>query len=289
MEKEQTIMTKEKFLKLLKRVEGFEDECNNNRNLFQELLDYAIEDFHEAVNIAQKERELYHRKKEQKFKDGDILHSKTTDRIVIFKSYETELKGVFCSYYNNGKIALNSGWLTHSFRHATEEEKQAFFDTLKENGLHWNAETKTMEKKKNLKVRIKKLVENAVIPHYAKSGDAGLDLTVTKVKHKKGKVKYYSGLAFEIPQGYVGLLFPRSSNANKDLLMTNSVGVIDSGYRGEVTAVFQKTTLLQPEKYHIGERFAQLIILPYPQIEFEEVEELSTTERGANGYGSTGK
>ena len=53
--------------------------------------------------------------------------------------------------------------------------------------------------------------------------------------------------------------------------------------------MFQKTTLLQPEKYHIGERFAQLIILPYPQIEFEEVEELSTTERGANGYGSTGK
>ena len=140
-----------------------------------------------------------------------------------------------------------------------------------------------------MKVKIKKLVENAVIPRYAKSGDAGLDLTVTKVKHKKGKVKYYSGRAFEIPQGYVGLLFPRSSNANKDLLMTNSVGVIDSGYRGEVTAVFQKTTLLQPEKYYIGERFAQLIILPYPQIEFEEVEELSTTERGANGYGSTGK
>ena len=140
-----------------------------------------------------------------------------------------------------------------------------------------------------MKVRIKKLVENAVIPRYAKSGDAGLDLTVTKVKHKKGKVKYHCGLAFEIPQGYVGLLFPRSSNANKDLLLTDSVGVIDSGYRGEVTAVFQKTTLLQPEKYHIGERFAQLIILPYPQIEFEEVEELSTTERGANGYGSTGK
>ena len=271
MEKEQTIMTKEKFLKLL-----------------QELLDYSIEDFHEVLDVAQKVRGLYHRKQEE-FKDGDILHSKGTDRIVIFKSYETELKGVFCSYYNNGKIALNSGWLTHSFRHATNEEKQTFFDDLKEKGLHWNAETKTMEKKKNLKVRIKKLVENAVIPHYAKSGDAGLDLTVTKVKHKKGKVKYYSGLAFEIPQGYVGLLFPRSSNANKDLLMTNSVGVIDSGYRGEVTAVFQKTTLLQPEKYHIGDRFAQLIILPYPQIEFEEVEELSTTERGANGYGSTGK
>ena len=286
MEKEQTIMTKEKFLKVLMRVKGIEDECNNNRNLFQELLEFSIEDFHEVLDVAQKARGLYHRKQEE-FKDGDILHSKKTNRVLIFKSYEDKLKYTFYTYYNNSDGG-NSGWNIYYFRHATEEEKQAFFDDLKAKGLRWNAETKTMEKK-NLKVRIKKLVENAVIPRYAKSGDAGLDLTVTKVKHKKGKVKYYSGLAFEIPQGYVGLLFPRSSNANKDLLMTNSVGVIDSGYRGEVTAVFQKTTLLQPEKYYIGDRFAQLIILPYPQIEFEEVKELSTTERGANGYGSTGK
>lgn len=140
-----------------------------------------------------------------------------------------------------------------------------------------------------MKVKIKKLVENAVIPRYAKSGDAGLDLTATSIEQKGDKVIYHCGLAFEIPQGYVGLLFPRSSNANKDLLLTNSVGVIDSGYRGEVTAVFQKTRLLHTDLYQVGERFAQLIILPYPQIEFEEVEELSTTERGANGYGSTGK
>ena len=145
MEKEQKITTKEKFLKLLKRVKGFEDECNNNRKLLQELLDYSIEDFHEVLNIAQKARELYHRKKEQEFKDGDILHSKGTDRIVIFKGYETELKGVFSSYCNNGN-KTNSGWLTHSFRYATKEEKQAFFDDLKAKGLRWNAETKTMEK-----------------------------------------------------------------------------------------------------------------------------------------------
>ena len=130
-----------------------------------------------------------------------------------------------------------------------------------------------------MKVKVKKLVPNAVIPHYAKDGDAGLDL---------GKVKYFSGLAFEIPKGYVGLLFPRSSNADKDLLLTNSVGVIDSGYRGEVTAVFKKTEY--PTKaYELGERFAQMIILPYPQIELEEAEELSVTERGTGAYGSTGK
>ena len=182
MEKEQTIMTKEKFLKLLKRDGGFEDEYNN-RKLFQELLDYSIEDFHEVLDVAQKARGLYHRKQEE-FKDGDILHSKKTDNVVIFKEYEEELNISFSSYYDNHNT-YNSGWITHSFRHATEEEKQAFFDDLKAKGLCWNAETKKMEK--NLKVKIKKLVENAVIPRYAKSGDAGVDLTVTKVKHKKGK------------------------------------------------------------------------------------------------------
>ena len=71
-------------------------------------------------------------------------------------------------------------------------------------------------------------------------------------------------------------------------MLTNSCGIIDSGYRGEVTAVFLKT-LFDGNFYKIGDRFAQMIILPYPQIEFEEVEELSKTERGIGGYGSTGK
>ena len=83
--------------------------------------------------------------KQQEFTDGDILHSKGTDMVVIFKSYENELKDTFNSYYNNGNQS-NSGWLIHPFCHATEEEKQAFFDNLKAKGLHWNAETKKMEK-----------------------------------------------------------------------------------------------------------------------------------------------
>lgn len=140
-----------------------------------------------------------------------------------------------------------------------------------------------------MKVKIKKLEENAVIPHYAKKGDAGLDLTATSIEQKVDKIIYHCGLAFEIPQGYFGLVVPRSSNAKKDLLLTNSVGIIDSGYRGEVTAVFKKTQLLHPDLYDIGDRFAQLIILPYPQIEFEEVEELTKTKRGTGGYGSSGK
>lgn len=83
--------------------------------------------------------------KQEEFKDGDILHSKITNTVFIFKSYETEFEDTFCCYYNNGN-ASNSGWAVRFFCHATEEEKQAFFDELKAKGLHWNAETKKIEK-----------------------------------------------------------------------------------------------------------------------------------------------
>ena len=140
-----------------------------------------------------------------------------------------------------------------------------------------------------MKVKIKKLDRSAVIPKYAKDGDAGLDLTATAYKvNEKGQYIYTSDLALEIPDGYVGLLFPRSSICKKDLEMTNSVGVIDSNYRGPIKSVFNPTCE-DPEIYELGERFAQLIIIPYPKIEFEEVEELSETDRGSGGYGSTGK
>nr|DAQ95702.1 MAG TPA: dUTPase [Caudoviricetes sp.] len=139
-----------------------------------------------------------------------------------------------------------------------------------------------------MKVKIKRLDKSAVIPKYAKDGDAGLDLTVTAYKvNEKGQYVYTSDLALEIPDGYVGLLFPRSSICKKDLEMTNSVGVIDSNYRGPIKSVFNPTCE-DPEIYELGERFAQLIIIPYPKIEFEEVEELSETNRGTGGYGSTG-
>ncbi|WP_315353857.1 hypothetical protein [Hoylesella nanceiensis] len=81
----------------------------------------------------------------EEFKDGDILHSNMTGRVVIFKSYEDESCRVFCTYYNSANTS-NNGWSADCFYHATEEEKQAFFDDLKAKGLRWNAETKTMEK-----------------------------------------------------------------------------------------------------------------------------------------------
>ena len=143
---------------------------------------------------------------------------------------------------------------------------------------------------KTLKVKIKKLNENAVIPTYSKDGDAGMDLVSTsKSFDEDSNVVFGTGLAFEIPKGFVGLLFPRSSNAKKDLLLSNSVGVLDSGYRGEVMFKFKFSNCDYSENtYEIGDKVGQIIILPYPQIEFEESEELSETERGNGGYGSTG-
>lgn len=141
-----------------------------------------------------------------------------------------------------------------------------------------------------MEVKIKKLSENAVIPTYAKSGDAGMDLVATsKTFDDDNNIVYGTGLAFEIPKGYVGLVFPRSSNAKKRLILSNSVGVIDSGYRGEVMLKYKELYReFLSKEYNIGDRIGQIIILPYPQIEFNEVDELSTTERGNGGYGSTG-
>ena len=139
-------------------------------------------------------------------------------------------------------------------------------------------------------VKVKKIVPEAVIPSYSKPGDAGMDLTITKeIENTSFSVSYGFGIAMEIPKGYVGLVFPRSSVRNQDLILSNCVGVIDSGYRGELQATFKKTQGLDSIKYKVGERGAQIIILPYPTIYMTEVPELSDTERGSGGFGSTGK
>jgi dUTP pyrophosphatase len=137
-------------------------------------------------------------------------------------------------------------------------------------------------------VKVKKLHENSVIPSYSKPGDAGMDLTITEIKENNFRqISYGFGIALEIPLGYVGLVFPRSSVKNQDLLLSNCVGVIDSGYRGEIQSTFKKTD--PSEKfYKVGERGAQIIILPYPQVFMVESDELSDTERGTGGFGSTG-
>jgi dUTP pyrophosphatase len=142
----------------------------------------------------------------------------------------------------------------------------------------------------NVMVKVKKLNQNAVIPTYSKVGDAGMDLTITsEIENTSFSVSYGFGIAMEIPKGFVGLVFPRSSVRNQDLILSNCVGVIDSGYRGELQATFKKTNGLDSLKYKVGERGAQIIILPYPQVFMTEVPELSNSERGEGGFGSTGK
>lgn len=147
-----------------------------------------------------------------------------------------------------------------------------------------------------MRVKIKKLINDAVIPTYATDGSAGMDITATSRSFDKdNNVVYGCGLAFEIPKGYVGLLFPRSSNAKKDLLLSNAVGVLDSDYRGEVTFKFKRTkksifSWFKKEKlYECGDKIGQIIIVEYPTIEWEQVTELSETKRGKGGYGSTGR
>ena len=141
-----------------------------------------------------------------------------------------------------------------------------------------------------MQIRIKKLKDNAVVPKYAKFGDAGLDLVATDIINKEPfQITYGTGLAMEIPEGYVGLVFPRSSIRKYDLSLTNCVGVIDSGYRGEIQATFRRHKGIGSIDYEVGDKIAQIIIVPYPQIEFIETDELSETERGTGGFGSSGK
>ncbi len=140
-----------------------------------------------------------------------------------------------------------------------------------------------------MKLKVKRLHPGAIIPKYAKPGDAGLDLTITSIKDESFEVTYGFGIALEIPSGHVGLLFPRSSIKNTELLLSNCVGVIDSGYRGEVMAVFRKLGGVPSKKYYAGDKAVQLIIIPIPKVDVEVVDELSETERGTGGFGSTGK
>jgi dUTP pyrophosphatase len=149
----------------------------------------------------------------------------------------------------------------------------------------------------SLEIKVKKLDPKAVIPKYAKDGDAGLDLTAISKsfeRHKDGSriITYGTGLAIEIPKGYVGLIFPRSSISKTCLNLTNSVGVIDSGYRGEIMAKFRIDSADRAtagSSYKEGERIMQLIVMPYPQVTLVEADELSDTERGEGGFGSSGK
>ena len=140
-----------------------------------------------------------------------------------------------------------------------------------------------------LQVNFKKLHPNSISPCYAKQGDAGMDLTATEIiSNEPFQIVYGTGIAVEIPEGHVGLVFPRSSIRKYDLSLTNSVGVIDSGYRGEIQVTFRKEKGVASKIYEVGDRVCQIMIIPFPAVNFTETNELSDSERGTGGHGSTG-
>ena len=144
-----------------------------------------------------------------------------------------------------------------------------------------------------MKVKIMKLHPNAKIPKYSKPGDAGMDIhTVSDAEMDDyGNMVYYTGIAMEIPKGYVGLIFPRSSISKTPHALRNHVGVIDSGYRGEIIFKFgwvEAEPLSPNAVYKAGDRIGQIMILPYPQIDFVEASSLTDSDRGTGGFGSTG-
>lgn len=161
---------------------------------------------------------------------------------------------------------------------------------------------------KSINVNFKKFKPEAVIPTKAHPDDAGFDMVAVSVEETRDYIEIGTSIGIEIPKGHVGLLFPRSSNSKYDLLLCNSVGCVDSNYRGEVKFRFKK--IINPNKtwfnlicrffgksdiepyydfntYKVGDKVGQLVIMPYPEVTFNEVTELTTTDRGEGGFGST--
>ncbi len=145
----------------------------------------------------------------------------------------------------------------------------------------------------HMQVNVKKLHENAVLPTYGSTNAAGADLyacidaTLTIAPHET--VMVHTGLAMEIPEGYAGLVYARSGLAAKrHLAPANKVGVVDSDYRGEFMVALHNHSN-EPQTIEPKERIAQLVITPYIVGDFAVVDELEETERGAGGFGSTGR
>lgn len=141
-----------------------------------------------------------------------------------------------------------------------------------------------------MKINFKKLNENARTPFHANYGDAGSDLfssiEIEIPPHAIGIVE--TGIAAEIPYGFVGYINPRSSMAMKGIGIMNAPGTIDSGYRGEIKVLLVNHSAT-PYKVNIGDKIAQIVIHKYEPVDFEETHELQDSMRGTGGFGSTGK
>lgn len=146
-----------------------------------------------------------------------------------------------------------------------------------------------------MQLKVKKLNPEATLPTYATDGSNGLDLTATGIVITPEYVEIRTAISVEIPEGYVGLLFARSSISKKNMLLANGVGVIDSDYRGEIMFRFKVLddrnvgVLKYSKNYEQGDKVGQLIVVPIPKLEVVEVRELSDTKRNFGGFGSSDK
>ena len=169
-----------------------------------------------------------------------------------------------------------------------------------------------------IEVKFRKLSDKATIPTKAHTSDVGFDLVATKVEITENYIEYSTDIALQLPVGYCALLFPRSSNSKKDLLLANSVGLVDNGYIGELKLrfkrimmpVMQEVMIAPPTGdiltdarntrkvpglayrddhiYKVGDKVGQLVIMPYPEVTLMETDELDETDRGDGGFGSSG-
>lgn len=138
-------------------------------------------------------------------------------------------------------------------------------------------------------IKFKKLDDNAKLPQKAHETDAGWDMWAVSKKENEKYVQYGTGIAFDIPKGWVGELYPRSSVTNKDLMLKNSVGIIDAGYQGEIMFRFNVTKQNSFfDSYHIGDKIGQIIFKRLPEVSLVEVNEFKKSFRGEKGFGSTG-
>lgn len=137
-----------------------------------------------------------------------------------------------------------------------------------------------------LELKFTKLNDQAVTPKRMSEGAAGFDLYATSITRTAQYVEYGTGIAVEIPQGYAGFLFARSSCSNKGLSLCNGVGVIDADYRGELKVRYYEVSQFFGY-WGVGERVAQLSILPIETVKLTQVDKLSATDRGNGGFGST--
>lgn len=143
----------------------------------------------------------------------------------------------------------------------------------------------------NVHVSIKILSRDAQIPHMAYNGDAGVDLRSVEriVLEPQERAMVATGLAIALPEGYAGFVLPRSGLAAKHgISIVNAPGLIDSNYRGELKVILLNTDPNDSFAIEIGDRIAQLIVMPIPTINFEQVEELTESQRGESGFGSSG-